>query len=95
VPVTGATVATLIVVEALQPPGIVYTIVVVPVETALTIPEAASITATEGVLLVHVPPVTELLSASVEPRHSVAEPVIAEGMALTVTTAVATLPNRL
>jgi hypothetical protein len=91
--VIGITDATFTVADVLQPPGIVYTMVVLPGAIALRIPKVASIVATEGALLVQLPPATAFSSASVAPTQTVPAPVMAAGKADTVTTAVVTLPN--
>lgn len=93
VPVTDAglplTVTTFV---ARQPDANVYDIVAVPADTPVTTPEA-SIEATTVLLLLHVPlPVTSL-SVVVEPAHTLAVPVMADGTALTVTVVVAIQPR--
>jgi hypothetical protein len=52
------TVTVVVAVDALHPPvaAIVYVITVVPVDTVVTTPLFASIVATAGVALLHVPP---------------------------------------
>jgi cytochrome c oxidase assembly factor CtaG len=56
--VAAVTVTVVVAVEALHPPvaAIVYVITVVPVDTVVTTPVFASIVATAGVALLHVPP---------------------------------------
>jgi hypothetical protein len=48
-------------------------------------PEVAPTTAIEELLLLHVPPAGELLKVMKDPWHTVADPVMAEGRAITVT----------
>ena len=51
-----------------------------PDETPVTIPVDEYIVATEVLLLLHVPPDTELLKAIVEPTHTPVVPAIAAGL---------------
>lgn len=64
----------------------------VPTPLPVAIPVAATIVATEPVLLVHVPPVGVLLSIVLLPTHIIRLPVIAEGTGCTVMASVATQP---
>ena len=61
-------------------------------EIPLTIPVDAPIVATAVLLLLHVPPATVLLSVILDPTHTADVPVIAAGIAYTVTVAYATQP---
>jgi hypothetical protein len=74
-----------------QPVLIVYVMVVVPAAIAVTIP-AASMVATDVLLLAHVPPADVLVNVVVAPGHIPIVPVIASGNGLTVTTANALQP---
>lgn len=65
--------------------------VAVPAEAPLTTPLEAPIVATAGLLLLHVPPVTALLSVVVPPTQIVVVPVIAD-VGLTVSVAVEKQP---
>lgn len=60
----------------------------VPASTPVTIPELLPTVAMPVLPLVHVPPDGEELNVVVAPTHTVAVPVIADGVAFTVTTAV-------
>ena len=51
-------------------------IVELPIETPVTIPDEATMVATAGLLLVHVPPETGLTNVVLPPTHTVADPVI-------------------
>ncbi len=83
------TVTTLV---ATQPVEVnVKLMVAVPVVRAETTPEVFTV-ATVELALPQVPLPVALLSGEVEPAHSVATPVIAEGSAITVTTLVITQP---
>jgi len=84
---------TVTVIDLVQPVGTVYTTLVVPPVTPLTIPVAEPTVATAVLLLLHAPPVTVLLNVVVVPGHALAVPVMVDGAALTVTTAVAVLPD--
>jgi hypothetical protein len=64
----------------------VYVIVDVPGAIAVTMP-AASIVATDVLLLTHVPPDVALLSVDVAPGHTAAVPAIAAGVGFTVISA--------
>ena len=57
----------------------------VPGDTAVTIPEAAPTEATDGVLVVHIPPGVEFVSVIVEPSHTDDGPVMGLGSGLTFT----------
>ncbi len=63
--------------------------VVVPEATPIAVPVENPIVATEGVLLVHTPPVVASVSVVVKPTHTEVVPAIAAGLGLMVTT---TLP---
>jgi len=89
VPVIGAGVGlTVTFVVAWQPVGSVYVIAAVPEIAPLAMPDEAPIAATEGVPLLHVPPVEASLRTVIPPGQSVNVPVIAAGSGLTVTTVV-------
>jgi hypothetical protein len=86
------TVTTLVAAAAPHALVMVYDIVAVPFEMPVTIPVAAPIVATAGVVLLHTPPVDAELSVSGVPVQTMLLPLIAEGVAgaaITVTTAVA------
>ena len=70
-----------------------YVIVVVPIPTPPTIPVTAPTVPTVGVLLVQVPPGTELVKVIVEPKHTVEGPEIVAGVGVTVTMAVMLQPG--
>lgn len=78
---------------AKHPAPVVYVIVAVPGAMPLTIPVDKPTEATEGVVLVQVPPETVLVSVVVVATHSEAVPPIADGVALTVTIAVREQPE--
>jgi hypothetical protein len=61
----------------------------VPAEMPETVPEDEPIAATDGLLLVHVPPASALLSVVANPTQALSVPVIAAGRGLTVTVATA------
>ena len=67
-------------------------IVAVPADIPLTIPAPARTVATEGLLLVHMPPDVVWLNVVVDPVHADVAPVIADGVALTVSVIVRTQP---
>ena len=69
-----------------QPVPSEYDIVVTPVVNPVTIPLNVPIDAASGLVLDHDPPVTASLSVVVPLWHTVAEPIIAVGAGLTVTT---------
>jgi hypothetical protein len=71
---------------AAHPSGNVYVIVDVPPDIKETIPEVLPIVATEGLELVHVPPVVALLSVDEPPAQPDVVPVIEVDKALTVKT---------
>jgi len=77
----GLTVTTRV---AKQPVESVYVIITVPAEKPVTTPEAGLTEATDGLLLVHVPPVVASASVVDDATHTVAVPVIAAGTGLTV-----------
>jgi hypothetical protein len=63
-----------------HPPVSAYVIVVVPAVMPHNTPVVEPIVPTEVVLLLHVPPGTELLSVVQLPTHAVGPPVIAPGI---------------
>ena len=71
-----------------QPAPSEYDIVTDPAAVPVTMPVELPIAAIDGLLLLHVPPDTGWPSVAVEPTHTVPGPVIAAGVALTVTTRV-------
>jgi hypothetical protein len=72
-----------------DPHQIPYDIVAVPAEIPVTTPEVASIVATVGLALVHVPVLVVLVNVVVPPSHTVAVPAIAATVPTTVTVFVA------
>jgi hypothetical protein len=71
--------------EALQPvPAVVNDIIVVPLATPFTMPLVRPTVATLVLLLLHVPEAV-LVKVTEEPRHTLSEPMIPDGSALTVT----------
>jgi hypothetical protein len=74
-----------------QPVGNIYDITDVPAETPVTTP-VASIVATAGVALLHVPPAVASVRVVVDPMQTVSVPPIAAGKGLTVTVAVTRQP---
>jgi hypothetical protein len=67
--------------------------VTLPVATPVTVPVVAPTVATDGLLLVHVPPVTVFISIAAEPTQTVDEAgEIAAGVISTVTSLVAEQP---
>jgi hypothetical protein len=74
-----------------QPLPISYVILDVPTVTPVTMPVLAMV-ATAGVLLLQVPPGSELDKVVVEPRQAINIPVIAPGVGVTVTTATVLQP---
>ena len=77
VPVIGAGAGpTVTVIVAEQPADVIYVMVNVHAATPVTIPVVKPTVATDGLLLLHVPPPTSL-SAVVEPTHTFGVPVIA------------------
>jgi hypothetical protein len=88
VPVIAAGIAfTVIGSNALQPVGITYDIVTAAAATPVTMPVALTV-AFVVLLLIQLPPVVVVLNAVVAPTHTIGVPVIAAGVALTVTTLV-------
>lgn len=67
-----------------QPAPREYVIVTVPEITPLTIPDREPAVAIDVLLLVQRPPGTALVSVTVAPAQTVAGPVMADGLALTV-----------
>jgi hypothetical protein len=91
-PVIGAGNAfTVNIFDEIHPPMFTYLIVAVPAATAVTIPDVF-IVATAVLVLLHVPPASEELSADVEPAHAEIVPLITAGAAFTVTTDVVLQP---
>lgn len=80
------------VVTLLQPPS-AYVIVVAPAATPVTVPVTEPTVATATVLLLHTPPVVAELSVVADPAHTLVVPVIAAGIALTVTVVVVLQPD--
>ena len=77
-PVIGAgTVFTVTVAVLTHAAGVVYVIVVLPGKMPVTIPEDEPTEATNGLLLLHMPPVVESLSAVVAPGQTLSMPPIA------------------
>lgn len=74
-----------------QPPGIVYEITVMPGALAVKTPDG-DITATAELLLLHMPLLGEQLSVAVVAWHTAAGAVIAVGIAVMFTKAVAAQP---
>ncbi len=74
-----------------QPLPMSYVILDVPTTTPVTIPVLAMV-ATEGALLLQVPPGSELDKVVVDPRQAIRIPLIAPGVAVTVTTATVLQP---
>jgi hypothetical protein len=83
-------VTVVVAVDALHPPvaAIVYVITVVPVDTVVTTPVFASIVATAGVALLHVPPLVVFVSVVFEPKHTAVVPPIADAVCCCVTVTV-------
>jgi hypothetical protein len=81
----GGSAFTVITAGAEQPDENAGVIIVVPGATPVTTPVAPTIGATDGLLLVQVAPGEET-SVAVAPTHMLSEPVIAAGVAYTVTT---------
>lgn len=75
--------------ELRQPPPVLYDMVEVPAETALTMPDALPMVATVLLLLVHEPPLPEVVSVEVAPVQSAVVPLMPPPDVLTVTTATA------
>lgn len=76
VPVIGNKAFTVRVTLVVQPSVVVYCITDVPAEIPVTTPVVGSIVALDVLLLVHVPPVTELLNVVVLPTQTAGVPVI-------------------
>lgn len=62
--------------------------VAVPEAMPVTTPVDAPTVATEGLLLLHVPPAVASANVTVDPIHTAVLPLIADGRALTVNAAV-------
>jgi hypothetical protein len=77
--------------EVAQPVDNVYSIVVTPPDTAVTMPDEDPTVNADVLLLVHVPPEGELDKVALEPTHTAKGPTISDGNALTVTIAVTTV----
>lgn len=75
---------TVTVVVALHPPARLYVMVAVPGATPTTIPELDTTVAIAVLLLVHMPPLTVLLSGMLAVAHTADGPVIAGGVVFTV-----------
>jgi hypothetical protein len=80
----GSAADTPTVVVVLQPPASVYVILVVPGVLPITVPDDEPIEATEGALLLQVPPVIPSDSVMVKPGHTSVVPLMGVGDALTV-----------
>ena len=92
-PVMAAGVAnTVMTVLAVQPSGSAVTIVAVPANTPVTTPVVAPTVAVAVEVLLHVIPVVTSPRVIVEPSHTDVGPVMAAGVALTVTINVAWQP---
>jgi hypothetical protein len=76
-----------------QPLPTVYVILEVPPAIPVTAPVEEEIFATEGLLLLHVPPLVVLVNVAVAPTQMLAAPIIESGRELTVTIAVAEQPE--
>ncbi len=92
VPVICATGFTVIVVEAVQPAAVVYTITVVPGDTPPIVPDDRPMVATPGVAAFQVPPAGISLNVAVLPWHTWVVPDIADGSVFTVTVVEAVQP---
>jgi len=79
--------------EAAQPLGIVYLIIVVPPTRPDTMPDVDPIVATDAVAEVHTPPVVRLPSVLPAPMHAYGVPVMFAGVGSTVTLAIALHPE--
>jgi len=77
---------------AVQPEPNEYVTVTVPVDIAVTNPLVEPMVATDGLLLVHVPPPEELVQVVVAPTHKLLIPDIAPGGGVTVNDAVVKQP---
>lgn len=75
------------VLTAKHPVLMVYVMVTAPASTPVTTPVVPSIAAIDGLLLLHVPPPVPCVIVTVYVLHTLAGPLIADGV-LTVTTAV-------
>jgi len=85
-PVIAAGDALIVIVVVLKHPlPSVYVIVAVPGDIPITIPVAESTVALVGLLVDQTPPGVAWLSAVVSPTHTLSVPVIAAGVAFTVT----------
>jgi hypothetical protein len=67
--------------------------VAVPGDAPVIRPEVELTFAIDGALLDHVPPVVASITSAVEPKHTEEAPVIAAGLAFTVTTTVLVQPD--
>ena len=78
---TGLTVTDVV---AVQPPGNVYTILVVPAATPVTVPVIEPTVPTAVLLLLHTPPLVTSFNVTDEFWHTTSVPVMAAGVGLTV-----------
>ena len=92
VPPIAAGVATTETVAVVRHPPAVYVTGVVPTATPVTIPEVLPTVALVVKVTAHVPPVGVDDNEDVFPTHTTSEPVIAVGVAFTVTSLVAAQP---
>jgi hypothetical protein len=83
------------IIDFVQPVGAVYTTFVVPATRPVITPVDGAAVPTKVLLLLHVPPVTVLLSVVLVAGHALAVPVMAGNAAFTVTITVARLPDTL
>jgi hypothetical protein len=77
----------------IQPLGSMYVITALPAITPVTTPDDAFTVALATELLLQVPPMSELVSAVVEPSHTDAVPPITAGSAFVVATVVTIQPD--
>ena len=83
-PAIGGSAELTVMVFVALPQGVAYVIVTAPLLIPVTTPEAFTV-ALEGLLLLHVPPGTVLVSVMEEPTQTVLLPDMGAGVALTVT----------
>ena len=86
--IAAGTVITVTTLVAEQLPTL-YVMVAVPGDTPNTMPAVGVTAATDGLLLLHVPPDTVLVRIIVEPTHTLEGPPIAGGPVVTVTVVLA------
>ena len=67
--------------------------IAVPRDMPVTIPVEGSMSATDGSLLIHAPPLSVLVSVVVNPLHTASVPAIGGGVALMVAIADTVQPN--